>query len=603
MSSALSGQTSLFIHSSDSSSSSASTDQSAAIAGKADNNRRHDLDALRAFAMFLGIALHASLSLTGYPWIVTDLYPNPVFGLLYAVIHGFRMPMFMLLSGFFTMMLWRKRGLRQLLQQRFLRVVLPLVIALVTIIPAQDAITAWSVKVAIAQRMNRTESSSSLITAIRTGAVEKVAAELDQGRDVNEPDQEFGAPPLTWSALYGHADVAKLLLDRGADINKTDRGGYRALHSAAFLGRFEVVEVLTARGAEIEARGPQNDTAIDSANTDMGITYFITSAMRLPVIEGEELQSGRARCIELLASRGLKSTKIATNTVRPPSSWLENLRAQYAAFTISPRFLIDQKPIVLHLIQTPVFHHLWFLWFLCWYVAAFAVVVSVGQWLPKFSLPSWLLLSWARFLWLIPVTLLPQLLMNIQVPGFGPDTSAGLMPQPHLLLYYGIFFAVGAVYFDCDDRDCRMGRGWWLLIPLSVVIVMPLGLVFLSQPVVTGVAQVTFAWAMTFGMLGLFHRLLKRESAWIRYLSDSAYWLYLTHLPVLIVLQTWFRDWEFSAFSKFALMCTLTTVALLIVYQLAVRHTIIGWLLNGTVTVRREPVLDSVAVSNAKPVL
>ena len=34
--------------------------------------RRHDLDALRAFAMLLGIALHAAMSFTGFPWVVQD---------------------------------------------------------------------------------------------------------------------------------------------------------------------------------------------------------------------------------------------------------------------------------------------------------------------------------------------------------------------------------------------------------------------------------------------------------------------------------------------------------------------------------------------------
>ena len=34
--------------------------------------RRHDLDALRAIAMLLGIALHAALSFSTVPWMVSD---------------------------------------------------------------------------------------------------------------------------------------------------------------------------------------------------------------------------------------------------------------------------------------------------------------------------------------------------------------------------------------------------------------------------------------------------------------------------------------------------------------------------------------------------
>ncbi|MBC7771376.1 MAG: hypothetical protein H7210_02660, partial [Pyrinomonadaceae bacterium] len=34
--------------------------------------RRHDLDAVRSFAMLLGIALHAALAYVGGGWVVAD---------------------------------------------------------------------------------------------------------------------------------------------------------------------------------------------------------------------------------------------------------------------------------------------------------------------------------------------------------------------------------------------------------------------------------------------------------------------------------------------------------------------------------------------------
>jgi hypothetical protein len=38
--------------------------------------RRHDLDSLRAFAILLGIALHAGMSLTSFPWAVPRFFPS-----------------------------------------------------------------------------------------------------------------------------------------------------------------------------------------------------------------------------------------------------------------------------------------------------------------------------------------------------------------------------------------------------------------------------------------------------------------------------------------------------------------------------------------------
>lgn len=59
-----------------------------------------DLDALRAFAMLLGIVLHGLLSFINTPlWPAQDRYPNDeVYGLALHAIHGFRMQLFFLIS-------------------------------------------------------------------------------------------------------------------------------------------------------------------------------------------------------------------------------------------------------------------------------------------------------------------------------------------------------------------------------------------------------------------------------------------------------------------------------------------------------------------------
>ena len=102
--------------------------------------RLHDLDALRGFAMVLGIVLHASLAYFPVVWHVQDPSIDGstwVDELEYAI-HGFRMPLFFLLSGFFTTMLWRRRGLHALAMHRAKRGLVPLIIAALTIAPLMD---------------------------------------------------------------------------------------------------------------------------------------------------------------------------------------------------------------------------------------------------------------------------------------------------------------------------------------------------------------------------------------------------------------------------------------------------------------------------------
>ena len=119
-----------------------------------EKKRFHDLDALRAFAMLLGIVLHGVLSF--FPvsiWPAQDLHQPMVevpaaltapllnaglevpesyspFEFALHAIHGFRMQLFFLVSGFFTAMLWRNRGLKSLAKHRAKRILLPLAIAL-----------------------------------------------------------------------------------------------------------------------------------------------------------------------------------------------------------------------------------------------------------------------------------------------------------------------------------------------------------------------------------------------------------------------------------------------------------------------------------------
>ena len=64
-------------------------------------------------------------------------------------------------------------------------------------------------------------------------------------------------------------------------------------------------------------------------------------------------------------------------------------------------------------------------------------------------------------------------------------------------------------------------------------------------------------------------------------LADWAYWLYLWHLPLILVLQRWMASWPFNVHGKFALMCVVTTGVLLLLYQAFVRYTWVGAMLNG----------------------
>jgi len=101
--------------------------------------------------------------------------------------------------------------------------------------------------------------------------------------------------------------------------------------------------------------------------------------------------------------------------------------------------------------------------------------------------------------------------------------------------------------------------------------------------------QVAFAWLMCFGSMGLFRWIFARERFWVRYLSDASYWLYLTHLPLVIGAQMVLVTWPISIHLKFLLISTTIVAGLLVVYQVGVRYTVIGAVMNGPRTRRAVP--------------
>ncbi|MEW4488207.1 acyltransferase family protein [Thalassoglobus sp. JC818] len=542
-------------------------------------SRRHDLDALRAFAMLLGIALHAALSFTPLPWPVQDENQSPMFGLFMSLVHGFRMPLFFVMSGFFTAMLWRKRGLKALLQHRFKRIFLPLLLGLATIIPLTNVIMIWAIYSganAAVQEAPSDFANADLWTLIRFGQHEELARREFSQDEINQLHRESGSSPLAYAALFEDPETVQTLLNLGADPSLKSRDGNTALHSAAFLGRSEVLKVLLNAGADPTILNAQRQRPMESARVDWGTTQFIAGMIQVP-IEQTSVEAGRQEVLALLESPAL--TENQANA--PPVATVASGQFQLGQFL--------QTLMGMHL-----FHHLWFLWFLCWLVVAFAVYAMLADRIGWKGIHGPWILSPLRYLWLIPITMIPQWEMGRAFPTFGPDTSTGLIPYPHVLLYYGVFFAFGALYFDSDDETGRVGKYWWISIPVAIFMVFPVGLVFAfgssefspqlgetATRLISASLQVTYAWLLTFGLMGVFRRFVNAENPTIRYLSDSSYWLYLAHLPLIFVAQILVRDWSAPALVKFILINVVVTAILLLSYDKLVRYSWLGRLLNG----------------------
>ncbi len=241
--------------------------------------------------------------------------------------------------------------------------------------------------------------------------------------------------------------------------------------------------------------------------------------------------------------------------------------------------------------------HLWFLWYLLIIAFIFIGLVKIG------------FLFQNRFWWLlIPASFIVKLFMK-QPLTFGSDHSGALIPELPILLYYLCFLLLGVHFYQRRIE----GRRWWMLALLPSVPLYALGkwiielyrsanlekiaaarsegervTQFLFTDPITigsGIVQTSFTWLMTFALIGLFRWLFEiggeKMNKAAQYMADSAYWVYIVHLPVVILAQCAVFNLPISHHMKFLLVIAIVSAIGLATYSKGVRYTFIGRMLNG----------------------
>jgi glucan biosynthesis protein C len=111
------------------------------------NRRYHGLDILRAHALILGLFFHASIPFAENPyplWIVYYEGKNWLYDTIMVGTHSFRMPLFFLLAGFFSALLYRKLSARNYLIARTKKLILPFTASLIFLTPLMIIEYIWA---------------------------------------------------------------------------------------------------------------------------------------------------------------------------------------------------------------------------------------------------------------------------------------------------------------------------------------------------------------------------------------------------------------------------------------------------------------------------
>lgn len=108
--------------------------------------------------------------------------------------------------------------------------------------------------------------------AAAVGRVDRLRELLDGDRSLANAWAGDGFQPLGLASFFGHVEAARLLVERGAEVNSASRNDFKVmpLHSAAATGdpeaRYDLAKLLLEHGAEPNARQQDEFTPLMAAD-------------------------------------------------------------------------------------------------------------------------------------------------------------------------------------------------------------------------------------------------------------------------------------------------------------------------------------------------
>jgi glucan biosynthesis protein C len=260
--------------------------------------------------------------------------------------------------------------------------------------------------------------------------------------------------------------------------------------------------------------------------------------------------------------------------------------------------------------------HLWFLYYLLLVCVPLVAVLTLGRSIPAGVVRTFdtavraVATSW----WKYPLLAVLSVPILWDMKAWLVDTPTTWLPDVTVYLYYLGFFLTGAVLFRHRDLLPAVGRRWPIQLGVANLLLLPLVLWLVItgnwwQRELTGDVPWSFVgwkaggialgaaytWLSVAGLIGLFQRHLVTQAGWWKYLAGGSYWCYLAGFPIQAALQVWFARVGLPAVTEFLVVNALTFLALLASYEVVVRRTWIGRVLNGlkptTTSTRPVPVV------------
>lgn len=426
--------------------------------------RYHSMDALRAVAMLLGIFMHTAIPMA----MISDVSEHPLPQIIQQFLHMFRMQAFFLVAGFFARFLYHRDGWMQMIKNRSMRILLPLILGCIFLLPLTHVMVVF-------------------------GAVR-----------AQTPDAAF-----PWNDVWNYFEAGRFWT-------------YLFPNYLWFLIYLMVMYIAAVVGYRF----------LKAINKNGWVEHT-----------GDWLiQTGCKRWYGFFIWALIGAV------------WMICMR------TVT----VDLAPFYFRPLAGPF--GLYFLFFIAgWLLHRNAGLLDV---LKK---------RWIYYL-LVPIPIFIIAILCF-IPLFITSTE---VEGEYMMSFFEQFKGLKDVMTSQEFFDDE-GIAEWVIVDLfrSINVPEPIPMNVIIGGILIVVFSTQIMWALTFWMVGIFVRFFNTQSSGFRYIADSSYWLYLTHMPLVMYLQVEWAYWELPWYIKLPWMNLVVVVILLISYHLFVRSTYLGVLLNG----------------------